>query len=52
MMNERYPEKKIKCEIFRDSMQNYKKYAIPPAIGSHGSGTAKRSPKYTRHRNQ
>lgn len=22
---------KIKCEIFRDSMQNYKKYAIPPA---------------------
>ena len=31
MMNKRYPEKKIKCEIFRDSMQNYKKYAIPPA---------------------
>lgn len=24
-------KKKIKCEIFRDSMQNYKKYAIPPA---------------------
>lgn len=24
-------EKKIKCEIYRDSMQNYKKYAIPPA---------------------
>ena len=23
--------KEIKCEIFRDSMQNYKKYAIPPA---------------------
>lgn len=23
--------KNIKCEIFRDSMQNYKKYAIPPA---------------------
>lgn len=22
---------RIKCEIFRDSMQNYKKYAIPPA---------------------
>lgn len=22
---------KIKCEIYRDSMQNYKKYAIPPA---------------------
>nr|DAD84089.1 MAG TPA: adenine-specific methyltransferase [Podoviridae sp. ctoqT5]DAG01290.1 MAG TPA: adenine-specific methyltransferase [Myoviridae sp. ctk6V34] len=21
----------VKCEIFRDSMQNYKKYAIPPA---------------------
>lgn len=26
-----YPQKKIKCEIFRDSMQNYKRYAIPPA---------------------
>ena len=24
-------KKKIKCEIYRDSMQNYKKYAIPPA---------------------
>lgn len=24
-------EKKIKCEIYRDSMQNYKRYAIPPA---------------------
>lgn len=24
-------KKKIKCEINRDSMQNYKKYAIPPA---------------------
>ena len=23
--------KKVKCEIYRDSMQNYKKYAIPPA---------------------
>lgn len=23
--------KKIKCELYRDSMQNYKKYAIPPA---------------------
>ena len=23
--------KRLKCEIFRDSMQNYKKYAIPPA---------------------
>ena len=23
--------KRIKCEIYRDSMQNYKKYAIPPA---------------------
>lgn len=23
--------KKIKCELHRDSMQNYKKYAIPPA---------------------
>lgn len=24
-------QKKTKCEIYRDSMQNYKKYAIPPA---------------------
>ena len=24
-------KKRIKCEIYRDSMQNYKKYAIPPA---------------------
>ena len=24
-------QRKIKCEIYRDSMQNYKKYAIPPA---------------------
>ena len=24
-------EKKIKCEIYRDNMQNYKRYAIPPA---------------------
>lgn len=23
--------KEIKCEIYRDNMQNYKKYAIPPA---------------------
>ena len=23
--------KELKCEIYRDSMQNYKKYAIPPA---------------------
>lgn len=23
--------KKIKCELYRDSMQNYKKYAIRPA---------------------
>jgi site-specific DNA-methyltransferase (adenine-specific) len=23
--------KKLKCDIYRDSMQNYKKYAIPPA---------------------
>ena len=28
-MNNR--KKKIKCEIYRDSMQNYKRYAIPPA---------------------
>lgn len=24
-------KKRIKCELYRDSMQNYKKYAIPPA---------------------
>lgn len=24
-------QKKLKCEIYRDSMQNHKKYAIPPA---------------------
>ena len=24
-------KKKLKCEIYRDNMQNYKKYAIPPA---------------------
>jgi len=23
--------KKLRCELYRDSMQNYKKYAIPPA---------------------
>lgn len=23
--------KRLKCEIYRDSMQNYKKYAVPPA---------------------
>lgn len=23
-------QKRLKCEIYRDSMQNYKKYAIPP----------------------
>ena len=28
-MNNR--KKKIKCEIYRDSMQNYKRYSIPPA---------------------
>lgn len=27
----RHQQKKLKCEIYRDSMQNYKKYAIPPA---------------------
>ena len=27
----RMEKRKIKCEIYRDSMQNYKKYAIPPA---------------------
>lgn len=31
MTENRYPKKHIKCEIYRDSMQNYKKYAIPPA---------------------
>lgn len=24
-------QNRLKCEIYRDSMQNYKKYAIPPA---------------------
>ena len=24
-------QKRLKCEIYRDSMQKYKKYAIPPA---------------------
>lgn len=24
-------KKKLKCEIYRDSMQNYKRYAIPLA---------------------
>ncbi|MDO4649776.1 MAG: site-specific DNA-methyltransferase [Eubacteriales bacterium] len=24
-------KKRLKCELYRDSMQNYKKYAIPPA---------------------
>lgn len=24
-------KKKLKCELYRDNMQNYKKYAIPPA---------------------
>ena len=26
-----FPKKKVKCEIFRDSMQNYKRYGIPKA---------------------
>lgn len=26
-----YPKKKIKCEIYRDNMQNYKRYGIPSA---------------------
>lgn len=30
-MGGRAEMKEIKCEIYRDSMQNYKKYAIPPA---------------------
>ena len=30
-LNEEIMKKKLKCEIYRDSMQNYKKYAIPPA---------------------
>ena len=24
-------KRKVKCELYRDSMQNYKKYGIPPA---------------------
>lgn len=28
-MNDR--KKRLKCEIYRDSMQNYKKYSVPPA---------------------
>ena len=31
MMDMENHKKKIKCELYRDSMQNYKKYAIPPA---------------------
>lgn len=31
ILNTEKRKKKIKCEIYRDSMQNYKKYAIPPA---------------------
>lgn len=30
-LKEKMYQKKIKCEIYRDSMQNYKGYAIPPA---------------------
>ena len=30
-MNDIKYKKKLRCEIYRDSMQNYKKYAIPPA---------------------
>lgn len=30
-MSENKYKRKIKCEIYRDSMQNYKRYAIPPA---------------------
>lgn len=26
-----YPPKEIRCEIYRDSMQNYKRYGIPHA---------------------
>ena len=31
MMGEKNEMKDVKCEIYRDNMQNYKKYAIPPA---------------------
>lgn len=31
MMEANNHKKRLKCEIYRDSMQNYKKYAIPPA---------------------
>lgn len=30
-MEKQKTEKRIKCELYRDSMQNYKKYGIPPA---------------------
>lgn len=30
-MGEKNEMKDVKCEIYRDNMQNYKKYAIPPA---------------------
>lgn len=30
-MEQREHKKRLKCEIYRDSMQNYKKYSIPPA---------------------
>lgn len=30
-MGEKNKMKDVKCEIYRDNMQNYKKYAIPPA---------------------
>ena len=30
-MEQKNYKRKLKCEIYRDSMQNYKKYAIPPA---------------------
>lgn len=31
MNDKKYPDKRIKCEIYRDSMQNYKRYGIPKA---------------------
>ncbi len=30
MENNKNIERKVKCEIYRDSMQNYKKYGIRP----------------------
>ena len=31
LQNKMLYQKRLKCELYRDSMQNYKRYAIPPA---------------------